>query len=92
MREWRCSLAKVLIIKSLSSVPRFRVWYVSLARRVSSDSLCLGMGIGFGMSGGMVVASMCCFVCGNGHGSALLHGVVENRRRKGRRVRPDSIL
>ena len=92
VREWRCSLAKVLIIKSLSRVPRFRVWYVSLARSISSDSLCLGTGIGFGMSGGMVVASMCCLVCGNGHGSALLYGVVENRRCRGRRMRIDNIL
>ena len=72
VREWRCSLAKVLIIKSLSRVPRFRVWYVSLARSVSSDSSCLGMGIGFGILGEMVVDSMCCFVCGSGHGSAFL--------------------
>jgi hypothetical protein len=73
-------------------VPRFRVWYVNLARSVSSDSLCLGTGMGFGMLGGIAVASICCFVCGNGHGSAPLCGVVENRRYKGRSERPESIL
>ena len=92
MRELRCSLAKVLMIRSLSSVPRFRVWYVSLARSVSSDSLCLGTGMGFGMLGGIVVPSICCFVCGSDHGSALLCGVVENRRCRGRRERTKSIL
>lgn len=92
MREWRWSFAKVLIIRSLSSVPRFRVWYVSLARSVSSDSLCLGTGMGFGMLGGIAVASMWCFVCGSGHGSALLYEVVDNRRCRGRRKRPENIL
>ena len=92
MREWRCSLAKVLIIRSLSRVPRFRVWYVSLARSVSRDSLCLGMGIGFGMLGGMVVASICCFVCGNGHGSASLQAEVESNRWRVRKERPKVIF
>ena len=85
-------MAKVLIIKSLSRVPRFRVWYVSLARNMLSDSSCLGTGIGFGILGEMVVDSMCCFVCGSGHGSAFLWGVVENRRCRVRRVRFENIL
>jgi len=91
VREWRCSLAKVLMIKSLSRVPRFRVWYVSLARRISSDSSCLGTGIGFGMLGEIVVASICFFVCGSGHGSVFLYEVVENRRCRWREERPESI-
>lgn len=72
-------------------MPRFRVWYVSRARNVSSDSLCLGTGIGFGVLGGMVVASMCCLVCGSGHGSAFLNADVEKRRWRGRMERPESI-
>lgn len=47
--------------------------------------------MGFGILGGIAVASMCCFVCGSGHGSALLCGVAENRRCKGLNERPDNI-
>lgn len=73
-------------------MPLFRVWYVSLARNFSSDSLCRGMGIGFGMLEGMVVASMCCVVCGNGHGSAFLYGEVESTRCSVRRRWQESMF
>ena len=47
--------------------------------------------MGFGMFEEVEVASICCLVCGNGHGSAFLYREVENRRCKERNERRGNI-
>lgn len=53
------SRAKVLSRRSHSKIPRFRDWYVSRARRVSSFSSGLGNGVGGEVSEEVVVAFTC---------------------------------
>lgn len=78
-----CSFANVLMSRSPSSVPRFRVWYTSRARSVSSVSPSRGSGVGYGSSGserststswapdeyGASVPERWRGVCGSGKGS-----------------------
>lgn len=75
------SRAKVLSRRSHSRIPRFRDWYVSRARRVSSFSSSLGNGVGGGVSEEVVVAFICSGVWGRGHGSAKRRRVDDIRRR-----------
>jgi len=65
----RCSFANVLRRRSLSSVPRLRLWYTSRARVVSTVSPGRGSGSGGGRSAGDAVEAMCSGVWGIGHGS-----------------------
>jgi hypothetical protein len=59
LMEVNSSRAKVLSRRSHSKIPRFRDWYVSRARRVSSFSPGLGKGVGGGVSEEVAVAFIC---------------------------------
>lgn len=61
-------------------MPRFRLWYTSRARIVSTPSPGRGSGDGGGASGPDVVFSRCSGVFGSSHGSAARRAVVENAR------------
>jgi len=74
------SFANVLRSKSLSNVPRFRDWYTSRDRRVSTCSPCRGIGVGWGTSAGERVFTSCSGVLGSTHGSLRLRVVEENDR------------
>jgi hypothetical protein len=65
----RCSCANVLRRRSLSSVPRLRLWYMRRARVVSMGSPGRGSGLGGGVSAGDAVDAMCSGVWGIDQGS-----------------------